>query len=130
MNNLHKQKLAIIAAGAIGIIAVFLPWISIVGISGNGMDGGDGWITLIGFAAAIGLCFVGNQSEAVEGNFKWGIVGAGAVCAAVGLFNLISVISEPAIFGVSPSPGIGLFLTLIAGVAVAALGFKGNEWLK
>jgi len=130
MNNMSKQRLAIMIAGAVGIIAIFLPWASVAGFSGNGMDGGDGWITLAGFAAAIGLCFVGDQSEVVDAKFKWGIVAAGAACAVVGLINLISVLSEPAVFGVSLSPGIGLFLTLIAGVAVAALGFKGDEWLK
>ena len=42
---MHKQRMALMLAAAAGIVATFLPWATVMGMTINGTVG-DGWITL------------------------------------------------------------------------------------
>jgi hypothetical protein len=122
---MHKQRIAVIAAGAIGIIATFLPWasISIFGqtfsVSGTA---GDGWISLGIFAAAIGMAVKGDDRAAeMDDKTRKAVAILGGVAAAYMLIELVGLIG----FQFS---GIGVYLGLIAGIGVAAIPFviKGD----
>ncbi len=122
---MHKQRLFIVIAGAVGVLSAFLPWarVSLFGFSTsvNGIDGGDGWLSLALFGAAIGLVLVtGDKKLVLEGTMKKAVAGIGAGAAAFMLIELLRIGFQFASFGV--------YFSLLAGVAVMAVPFviKGD----
>ena len=116
-------------SASLAIVGSFLPWGEALGglVKANGTDG-DGVITLIlalvGVGLGLGVAFGRNRSSAM-----WTGVGAfvcggtiGAI-AAYDLNNLNNVIkeveSESLLFDPGLSAGSGLYLTLVAGIAMA-----------
>lgn len=122
---MHKQRLFIVVASAIGIISAFLPWgkVSFFGYTASfsGIDGGDGWLSLALFAAAGGLAFTqGDRALELEAKMKKVIGGIGAGAAAFMLIELFRIGFQFASFGV--------YLSLLAGIVVLAVPFaiKGD----
>ena len=111
------------------ILAAFLPWVSIFGISAIGVEG-DGVITLIlGIAGLGGLVLTA------------GVLGVNlkvpARVADIGLLVVASLVLLIALVDMNGAAAIGLYLTLFAGMAwvagavwqliVAAQGKAGPE---
>jgi hypothetical protein len=105
-----------VAIGALG------PWITIGIISANGVDNGrDGVVTIIIAVVAL-LATYAHYSKGTSG---WAVFTAicGAAIAVVGIIDVSDVLSRHGeILGrdFSPSVGWGLWLTVIAGVALFA----------
>jgi hypothetical protein len=123
---MHKQRLFIVIAGVLGIIAAFLPWakVSFFGITASvsGTDGGDGWISLGLFAAAIGIAAAtGDRNGELEANMKKAVGGIGAGAVGFMLIELVGSIG----FDLA---SYGVYLSLLAGVVVMAIPFavKGD----
>lgn len=114
---MSKQRIVVLVVSIVGIVAAFLPWATIVlfgvSVSASGIEG-DGVITLILFAVAAILCFVGKRAEPL-GKTKF-------VCAGVGLVSVIV-----AAFALSEFSGIGLFLTILAGIVLCVMSFVKLE---
>lgn len=118
-----KRKLTFIAA-IVGIIGSFLPWISHPFFGSVGGLEGDGKITLILFAIAGALVFfAGNKAEPLKKGLSLVVWIAAGIAAVVGLIDL-SNINETGF-----SVGIGLWLVVIAGIAVVVntLFLKGSK---
>jgi hypothetical protein len=122
---MHKQRLFIVIAAAVGILSAFLPWarVSMFGmsVSANGMDGGDGWLSLGLFAAAAGLAIAGgDRNLALEGSTKKAVAGIGAGVTAFMVFELFYIGFSWASYGV--------YLSILAGAAIMAVPFviKGD----
>lgn len=128
---MHKQRLFILIAAGLGIIAAFFPWISATmpffgTVSVSGISGmvGDGWITLGLSAAAGGLTFAkGDKSQELDAQMKKTVAGLGAGIAGYILFFMF-IRAE----GGLSVMGMGVWLTFLAGAAIAALPFviKGD----
>jgi hypothetical protein len=105
----NQSALMIGIGGAALAIGSFLAWGTVLGISVSGMDGGDGWMTLIGggVVAAYGfLTMQGNNSLP-----KW-LPWAGLVVGlGVALINFFDIMGTDGV-----SIGIGMWLMLIGGV--------------
>ncbi len=116
--TLHKQRKAIIVTAGIGVIAMFLPWVSFLGIvSVNGLHGG-GIIVLLAFIGAGLLAFL-NGGAAPLDKTRWAAVMAcGAVAAAFMVYALLSATEAIGFLG------IGFWLALLASVAVL-----GAAWM-
>jgi hypothetical protein len=126
-------------AALLGIIAAFLPAMTIdapalKGLSkatpslGSAMvvDDWRGKISLLGFAGALVLVFVLYPAGGLaQKSLCWVGVGLGALVALLGLWLLVTVLNGPdlAFLGVKFSPGIGLFVSLFAGIGVAVGAF-------
>src|SRR5687768_4060987 len=122
---MHKQRLFIVIASAIGIVSAFLPWakVSMFGFSTsvNGIDGGDGWISLALFVAAAGITIAsGDRKMALEGTMKKAVAGIGAGAAGFMVIELLRIGLSWASFGV--------YFSLLAGAAIMAIPFvvKGD----
>lgn len=122
---MHKQRLFIVVAGAVGVLSAFLPWarVSMFGFStsASGIDGGDGWLSLALFGAAIGLALTnGDKKLVLEGTMKKAVAGIGAGVTAFMLIELLRIGFDFASFGV--------YLSILAGAAVMAIPFviKGD----
>ena len=111
-----------IIAAVMVALGAFLPWatVSFFG-SVSGIDG-DGKLTLV-CAIAIGVMFGLWKRPAL-------IVAAviAGIALIVGILDLIDVGRAAAEFGgvVDASPGIGLFLTVLAALAALVLGLMGQ----
>ena len=111
LNQLSLQQKIQATAAAVIALAAFLPWASIFGLSVNGISG-DGKITLI---LALAALFGFATKTGVTGEFTLApkvVLGISILCAAVAFLVGIADMNEFA--------AIGLYLTLIASLAMAA----------
>jgi len=131
MKNMNKQKIFIIIVAATGVVSVFLPWLSVteelssMSMTIGGIDMWQGAFSLLGFVMAIGVCFSGNQGDPLKGALKERVTGAGAIACLFALLQLVNLLFATT-SGISTNPGFGLFLSLLSGVAVVVLSFKGK----
>lgn len=137
-NKMYKQRIGIIIAAAIGALGTFLPWVHapIIG-SVPGSYGSDGWITFILFVITIGLCFVGKRTEPLKLGFLVGAIIPSLLASIVALIKIIDFNSQMG-NAVSDNPfskamtqtvgiGIGLYLIVLAGIAVLLVGIFLNK---
>ncbi len=117
--TLNKQRKFILIAAAIGIISIFLPWLSFSGLSINGFHS-YGILVFIGFAGAGVVAVLGDQTKAVDKAMWMAELIAGAISL---LFTIIYITSIPDIGGFGMGYGIGLWIALVASV-----GVLGSAW--
>lgn len=93
---------------AVVVIAAFLPWVSIFGISARGTDG-DGTITLI--LSVAGMVILVLTSGVLRADRTAGKV------PQIALVVLASLVALVGLFDMNGAAAIGLYLTLFAGIA-------------
>jgi hypothetical protein len=111
--NRTNSAIALMAGGALLAIGSFLAWGTFLGISVTGMDGGDGWFTLIAGVAVAALGYLTFTGKSYPSWLAWVAV---AVSAAVALINFFDIAGDELI-----SVGIGMYAMLV-GVVIAAVG--------
>ena len=120
MKEFNKQKQFIIIAAGVGIIAAFLPWAKItffVSETSIGLSVGA-WFSLLLYAGAGALAFLGEKSSAIEESKRMLFVILSGLGALFSLWRLIQFGSEKMI-----SAGIGCYLSLLAGLALVGIYF-------
>lgn len=114
MDKAQQGPLLTMIGGVALALGSFLAWGTVFGISVSGMDGGDGWYTLVGGAVVAAAGFA-----AYSGSFKlpkW-VGWAGLVVGlGVALINFFDIIGTDGV-----SIGLGMWVMLAGGV-VAILG--------
>jgi hypothetical protein len=114
-----------ITGGAMAIVGSFVPWASMGPFSVSGIQGGDGWFTLVG---GLALLLIGISSQNAEPMSRaktiggWMAVVVTALVAGydlINLANLVGDIGDDALF--TASVGAGLPLVLL-GVVLAGYG--------
>ena len=116
---MHKQRRFVLILAAIGLIAVFLPWVTVGGIFGDSLNAngfnGVGIVVFLALLAVAIIALMGDQKKAEERNMWMITLLAGFIAL---LFAVIkySQISGSA-FGIV-SPGYGLWISLAASLAV------------
>ncbi|HVZ97262.1 MAG TPA: SHOCT domain-containing protein [Chitinophagaceae bacterium] len=136
--TLNKQRKFILIASVLGIISVFLPWVSIsvFGMS-QSVNGFQGWgvVVFILFIVSLFVSLMGNQTEPLEGTNRL----AAVACGIIILFSTIMGIkgSKTSLDGglglVDANAGIGFILALISGLALVLFSLifkKSNDSLK
>jgi hypothetical protein len=134
--------------GLVGVIAVFLPLVSMsfqmptVGAKGVNLPGISssqtvlvvrdfrGILCLVGYVAALALSFVLYPANGLgQKALGWAGAGVGAFISLLALWLLLGALSgSGSLMGFQVSVGIGAFVNLLAGAAVAAGGFlKARE---
>lgn len=109
------------------VIAAFLPWATVsalgASISVNGLDGSDGYITIICGAYLGFIAWRAMQRQPVSKGMVIGMWVAAGIATAIGVMNFSSVddnVGAAALAGVSASVGIGLWLTILGGLGALA----------
>ena len=127
--DISKQRLILFIASLLGGLAVFLPWAAFLRISVLGIDG-DGRITLVLFGLAFLVCCFGKLKKPLASE-KYLVVVAGVVSAGIAIFHIVDLVSSGIGFEMSLAPGVGLYLTALAGLTLAVVPFlkldKGNS---
>ena len=105
----NQNAVVMMGGGAALAIGSFLTWASLGPISVSGMDGGDGWFTLIGGVVIAGYGYMAYQGKSALP--KW-LAWAGLVVGlGVAVLNLFDILDSPL------DIGIGMYLMLAGGVA-------------
>lgn len=115
-----SRKTALIAAAA-SVISVFLPWVSLLGISVSGVNTGDGKIVLV--VAGIALVLLAVDAGLVSWfNVSRRLVSVASLVAAA-LCLLIAIVD------MNEFAAIGLYVLLLASIAwsVAAVQSLRNK---
>jgi len=121
--TMNKQRKFVLISAAVGIISMFLPWISVslFGYSQtqNGMHD-IGILTFLCFLVSGAIAYMGNQTKNFDKNM-WGIV------LAAGLIALLSVLwfyykASESIMG-SSLVGFGLYIAALAAIGVLASAY-------
>ena len=128
LQGLHNQRLAILAAAALGMLATFLPWVHVPILGAVSGARGDGWITLLFFLAPLKYSLAGNMAAPVGGIDRWfAVIGAG-VASLIGLGKISAVQARVAdlardnevaqALSGAVEIGVGLYLVVAAGAAI------------
>lgn len=132
--SLRTQRLTVAIAAGVGMGATFLPWVRapIVGT----IDGtaGDGWITLALFAVTLALALVGDRGRLLSAGHRIGLLVPSSLAGLIGVWKIADFNSRMAEIQQDPNPfapllsasvqiGFGLYLVVIAAIAVLVLAF-------
>lgn len=110
--------LAGLGAGAL-IVGSFMPWVKIAFVTASGVDGGDGWITIVGgFLAALIAFKVASASVR-----RSGLLVVGTLMSALTLYEFVDIKSTDTGFG-EPMWGVGLYVVAAGAVAVFVAGLR------
>jgi hypothetical protein len=133
VSSLHKQRMGVGIAALCGALATFLPWVQGPVHSLSGAAGIDGWISLALFVPAIVLAVRGNRAEPLVGHLRLGAVIPAGISSLMAFYKIVefntsmSGISSDNPFGgllaMSVRPGIGLYVIVLAGIAIGALAW-------
>lgn len=122
--TMNQQRKYILIAAAVGVIAMFLPWVevSLMGMSqtaSNGMHG-KGVLIFICFLGCGLLAIMGDQLRALD-NAMWVVV---LIAGALGLLLTLWVWSSvgSSAFGMV-QPGFGIYIA-----ALSAIGVVVSAW--
>ena len=125
---MHKQRLMIVGAAALGLVSVFLPWISMsffgmnISLSGLNLNVWGGYVFLgLAIGAAAMALTQGDKSQELDADAKKKVMGMAG--GAVG-FMLYFILVKLTI----GATGIGAWLALLAAIAMLAAPFviKGD----
>ena len=132
MMNWNKQRLALIAVAAIGMLCTFLPWISVPFVGSINGTKGDGWFTFLFFGVSLGLAFLGEKTEPFAGIKFWVASAFSLLAGSIGIYKIIDFNSKMSNLSDNPfaqaisatvSVEFGLYLLALAGIVFPVLGF-------
>jgi hypothetical protein len=67
----------------------FLAWATVPGVSVTGMDGGDGWFTLLAGVALLALGYLSYSGRAYPSWLAWVALAVGAAVALINFFDIM-----------------------------------------
>lgn len=122
--TMSKQRKFILISSAVGVISMFLPWVSISLFgytqSVSGMHD-IGILVFLCFVASGAIAYMGDQTKNLDKNM-WGIVLAAGAIAVLSIIYFYFKMSN-SIMG-SSFVGFGLYIS-----AIASLGILGSAYL-
>lgn len=141
MDKVSNQRKVVIGASAVGMLCTFLPWANAPLVGSVSGTEGDGWITFFVFLVPIVLALRGNRLLPMGPRAKLASVAAAVVAGAIGIWKILDINSVKgelddnafgALFSSSVSVGFGLYLLVLAAIAVAvgAWFIKDNAVVK
>ena len=139
---MHKQRLGILIAAGVGILATFLPWANIPLVGSVYGTAGDGWITLVLFVITAVMTVLGDRKVVLGGPKFIIALLTSIVAGGIGIWKIVDFTSLKAdiasdsflgeSFAAGVSIGIGIYLLVIAAIGVTVAGFvlKGKQPIK
>lgn len=116
-----KHRVVVICAAAAGMLATFLPWVSLGGLGSQAGTAGDGWITLVLFALALLFAVLGTRPQPPHIGLRVGMVLVAWLAALVGLHDLTGL--KDVSWNIV---GPGLYLVVLAAAVVIVTACVGH----
>lgn len=120
--TMNKQRKFVLIAAVVGLISMFLPWVSVSAFgfsqSVNGMHG-SGILVFLCFAACAALALMGDQTKNLDKTFWMITLIAGALAVIIVGWNLVDAMGSPYSSGVT----FGFYLAIAASIGVVAAAF-------
>lgn len=117
--TMSKQRKAILIAAAVGVVSMFLPWVSIsiagFGASANGMHG-SGILVFLCFVAAGVLAYMGDQTTNLAQTAWMIALIAGGIAALIMVINFFDASTSGLL-------SIGFYGALLASIALVVCAF-------
>lgn len=115
--TMSKQRKFVLIAAAIGVIAMFLPWISL-GFLGsvNGMHG-EGILVFLCFLGAGGVCLLGDQTKSLDKTFWFVALACGGLATVIMVINFLRALDALSLFS------FGFYLAILASIAVLGAAY-------
>ena len=114
--TMSKQRKMILIAAAVGVISLFLPWVSIIGFSANGLHG-YGFLVFLCFIAAGVLAYTGDQTKNLNQTNWMGVLIAGGVAILCMAIDLLTHLDLLRLYS------FGFYLSLAAALAIVAFAY-------
>ena len=137
---MNQQRLAILIAAGLGALATFMPWIRAPFIGTIAGSQGDGWYTLALFSVAIVVSLLSDKTKRIEGGALYAAIIPSIIAALIGIQKISHFSSMMAdmkadmgdnpfamALGATVSIEFGLYLLVLAGLAVPALAYLIND---
>ena len=125
MADFNKQRLFIVIAAGVGVLAAFLPWtkVSFFGMSESSIGLSQyAWISMLLYGGAGALAFLDDKTTALEKSKKQIMLILGGLGALFSFIKMIQFGSEKMI-----STGFGCYVSLLAGLALVGIYFLVND---
>lgn len=136
---MNKQRIAILIAAGLGVLSTFMPWVTMPFIGSiNGMHE-VGWTILILFIIPLIISLTGDKKVALKGGLLYAAIIPSIIAGIIGIWKMVELKTEFSnemgdnpftdLFEASVSIGLGLYLVVIAGIALPILAFaiKDNQ---
>ncbi len=109
----NQNAMMMMGGGAALAVGSFLTWGSLGSFSASGIEGGDGWFTLIGGAVVATYGLMAYQGKSVLPRWlAWAGLVVGLGVAVINLFDILDI---------GLNIGIGMWLMMTGGI-VASIG--------
>jgi len=119
----HRQRAFVAGAAALGVLATFLPWVHVGGAGWVPGAKDVGWLTFVFLGGVIVLTTVKDRERPLA---QWAVLGALVLSISTALFGFFYLVALA--FKAAESAGVGLYLTVLSGLAVpAALGLTSDD---
>lgn len=132
---MNKQRQVILIIAIIGMLATFMPWVNIPIIGAINGARGIGWLTLILYAIPAVVTLLNDRTKQLEGASFYLALVPGIICSIIAIYKIIEFNSA---MGDSGTPyaddigsgitiGFGLYLVILAGIAIPASAYLLKE---
>jgi hypothetical protein len=89
---MNKQRIWLAAIAGFGVLSVFLPWVSVMGLIGvTGLDIAQGWVALLLFGAALVIAFTGARAYALDSGRQGIVTVLGLAATGFGIWKYIEI---------------------------------------
>lgn len=135
-----KQRVAIVITACLGAMATFLPWAHAPIVGSVAGSQGDGWFTLLLFAPALIVAFLGDVRKPLENPARFIASLASALAGAIGAYKIVqwNINMAKVAEDLQGNPfaelattatriGVGLYLLTAAGFALPAIAYWSKE---
>lgn len=123
--DMHRQKLALLCAAGVGVLATFLPWVHVPIIGSISGSSGAGWVTLALFIPAIVLCLIGVKDVPLIAGQRLGATIPAGIAGLIALSKIFSLnstlIDNP--YAASIQIGIGVYLVIVAAIGIIVVAW-------
>jgi cytochrome bd-type quinol oxidase subunit 2 len=123
---MNKQRIIVLVAAGVGLLSCFMTWatvgVSFFSMSVNGVKSGwGGKIALLGFILAIVFALLGDRNQPIEKDKKKFVMIGGIIALVMTLLAMVGMSFQEGSSMVTF--GIGIYISLIAGIALSAMPF-------
>lgn len=119
--GMYHQRILVLVAAAIGMLATFLPWVNVPIIGSISGTSGDGWITFALFVAVIVAAICGAPQQPLGRVARLAVAIPATIAAMIGVLDMIHVnerlsdVRHDNPFAGLVQIGIGLYVLIAAG---------------